>query len=76
MPNPISEPKSKKRKGDSDIIHTTNPHISVEKPDLKVMQSNFLMCVNCWDLLYSTENLHRGKASVFKNKHSLILGKK
>lgn len=59
LPNPMSEPKSKKRKGDTDIIHTTNPYISVEKPELKIMHSNFLMCVNCWDLVYSSENLHR-----------------
>ncbi|XP_050303392.1 integrator complex subunit 10 [Anthonomus grandis grandis] len=59
LPNPACEPKNKKRKGDTDLIHNTNPHISVEKSELKVMQSNFLMCVNCWDLIFSSENLHR-----------------
>ncbi|XP_030755668.1 integrator complex subunit 10 isoform X2 [Sitophilus oryzae] len=59
LPNPMSEPKSKKRKSDTEIIHTTNPYISVEKPELKNIHSNFLMCVNCWDLLHSSENLHR-----------------
>ncbi|KAF7286708.1 integrator complex subunit 10 isoform X2 [Rhynchophorus ferrugineus] len=67
LPNPMSEPKSKKRKSDTDIIHTTNPYISVEKPDLKAIHSNFLMCVNCWDLLYSSESLHREFLKIHSN---------
>ncbi|CAG9772960.1 unnamed protein product [Ceutorhynchus assimilis] len=60
LPSPISEPKTKKRKSDGgDSAHPINAHVSVERPDLKIMQSNFLMCVNCWELLYSSENLHR-----------------
>lgn len=60
LPNPLTEPKSKKRKNDSEIIHSTSPYISVEKPDLKIMQINFLMCGNCWEFIYSSDILQRG----------------
>ncbi|KAJ8914953.1 hypothetical protein NQ315_002477 [Exocentrus adspersus] len=59
LPNPVTEPKSKKRKSDGDIVHNTVPYITVEKPDLKYIHSNFLVCVNCWDLLNSSENIQR-----------------
>ncbi|KAJ8939787.1 hypothetical protein NQ314_010991 [Rhamnusium bicolor] len=55
----FTEPKSKKGKNDGEIAHSTVPYISVEKPDLKYIHSNFLVCVNCWDLLNSSENLQR-----------------
>ncbi|XP_060526875.1 integrator complex subunit 10 [Cylas formicarius] len=70
LPNPTTEPKSKKRKNDQDIIHATNPYVSVEKADLKVIHSNFLMCVNCWDLLQSSENMQR---EFFKMQNHLKL---
>ncbi|XP_018566240.1 integrator complex subunit 10 [Anoplophora glabripennis] len=59
LPNPVTEPKSKKRKSDGEVVHTTVPYITVEKPELKYIHSNFLVCVNCWDLLNSSENLQR-----------------
>lgn len=55
LPSPLTDPKSKKRK--SEDAHF--PYISVEKPEYKNIQSNFIMCVNCWDLLYSSEVLKR-----------------
>ncbi|KAL1505353.1 hypothetical protein ABEB36_004940 [Hypothenemus hampei] len=56
LPNSLPEPKCKKRKGETD---STNPYITVEKQEFKSMQTNFLMCVNCWDLITSSETLHR-----------------
>ncbi|ERL85498.1 hypothetical protein D910_02917, partial [Dendroctonus ponderosae] len=67
LPQPISEPKSKKRKGDTEIIHMTNPHISVPKLDLKALQSNFLMCVNCWDLISASETVHREFIKIYSH---------
>lgn len=64
LPSPGTEPKSKKRKSESDN-QTILPYITVEKPELKNIQSNFMICMNCWDLLNSSENLKRGKLTGF-----------
>ncbi|CAH1174144.1 unnamed protein product [Phaedon cochleariae] len=57
LPSLIAETKSKKRKSDADVF--TTPSVTVEKPELKNIQSNFMICMNCWDLLNSSENLQR-----------------
>ncbi|KAG5882634.1 hypothetical protein JTB14_001824 [Gonioctena quinquepunctata] len=57
LPSFVAEPKTKKRKNDGDAPQA--PCITVEKPELKNIQSNFMVCVNCWDLLNSSENLQR-----------------
>ncbi|XP_066147308.1 integrator complex subunit 10 [Euwallacea fornicatus] len=67
LPNPVSEPKGKKRKTDTDIIHTTTPYISVEKPELKVMQSNFLMCINCWEFITTYDIVHREFLKIYSH---------
>lgn len=59
LPSPITEPKSKKRKAETDS-QTLLPYITVEKPELKNIHSNFMICMNCWDLLNSSESLRRG----------------
>ncbi|XP_049820530.1 integrator complex subunit 10 isoform X2 [Aethina tumida] len=56
LPLPVTETKAKKRKSDNDYLF---PHISVEKSDFKNMPSNFMICVNCWDLINSSEMLQR-----------------
>lgn len=56
-PNPIIEPKSKRRKLDHE---TSTPQITVDKPELRNIVNNFLMTVKCWELLNSTEALQRG----------------
>lgn len=62
LPGPtITEPKSKRRKGDPDI---NVPYVTVEKPELKNVMNNFVMAVNCWDLLNGSDTLHRGMRSV------------
>ncbi|KAF5294624.1 hypothetical protein FQA39_LY02756 [Lamprigera yunnana] len=55
-PNPVSEPKSKKRKGDADNVA---PFVTVEKTENKNITSNFLMTVNCWEILHSSDYLQR-----------------
>lgn len=57
LPNPIIEPKAKRRKLDHD---TCAPNITVEKSELRSITNNFLMTVKCWDLLNSAEALQRG----------------
>ncbi|KAF2903241.1 hypothetical protein ILUMI_02937 [Ignelater luminosus] len=64
LPTPASEPKSKRRKGDSD---NTLPHITVDKAENKNVINNFLMAVNCWDLFHSSDYLQREFAKV--NSH-------
>lgn len=59
LPLPVTETKAKKRKSDNDYLF---PHLSVEKPDFKNMPSNFMICVNCWDLINSSEMLQRGNS--------------
>ncbi|XP_057658479.1 integrator complex subunit 10 [Diorhabda carinulata] len=59
LPNLVTETKSKKRKSDSDMTHYSTPTVTVEKPQLKNIQSNFMVCMNCWDLLSSSDNLKR-----------------
>lgn len=59
LPHPGVEPKSKKRKADTEN-QTVVPYLTVEKLELKNIQSNFMICMNCWDLLNSSENLKRG----------------
>ncbi|CAH1993576.1 unnamed protein product [Acanthoscelides obtectus] len=54
-----AEPKGKKRRNDAEIVSSSLPQITVEKPDLKSIQSSFLICLNCWDLLNSCESLQR-----------------
>ncbi|CAH0553252.1 unnamed protein product [Brassicogethes aeneus] len=56
LPNPVAETKGKKRKSDGEY---TQPHITVENPKFKTMHNNFLMCLNCWDLINSSEILQR-----------------
>lgn len=58
LPNPAPEPKAKRRKGEPDA---TLPYLTVEKSEHKIISNNFIMAVNCWDLLNSTDNLHRGE---------------
>ncbi|CAH1104355.1 unnamed protein product [Psylliodes chrysocephalus] len=58
LPN-LTETKSKKRKSDVDMPHISAPCVTVEKPQFKNIQNNFLVCMNCWDLLNSSENLRR-----------------
>ncbi|CAG9860599.1 unnamed protein product [Phyllotreta striolata] len=55
----LAEPKNKKRKTDVDVSHVSAPCITAEKPQYKHIQNNFLICMNCWDLLNSSENLQR-----------------
>lgn len=47
---------TKRRKSETDLL---TPLITVEKPELKNITSNFIMAVNCWDLLHSSEPLNR-----------------
>lgn len=53
-----TEPKTKRKKTDAE---TSSPHITIEKPEQKIICSNFMMAVNCWDLLQSSEHLKRGE---------------
>ncbi|XP_074038385.1 integrator complex subunit 10 [Leptinotarsa decemlineata] len=57
LPSLVAEPKTKKRK--SDVDGSQVPCLTVEKPELKHIQSNFMVCVNCWDLLNSSDSLQR-----------------
>ncbi|XP_072397868.1 integrator complex subunit 10 [Diabrotica undecimpunctata] len=59
LPNLVTEPKGKKRKNDADMSHFSSPCITVEKPHLKCIQNNFMLCLNSWDLINSSENLRR-----------------
>ncbi|KAK4883162.1 hypothetical protein RN001_006481 [Aquatica leii] len=56
LPNPASEPKSKRRKGESD---NQTPFITVDKTENKNIIGNFQMAVNCWDLFHSSDHLQR-----------------
>lgn len=57
LPNPTPEPKAKRRKNDTDI---NTPFLTIERPENKIISNTFIMAVNCWDLLNSSEHLHRG----------------
>lgn len=57
LPNPTIDMKTKRRKCESDL---NAPLLTIERPENKVISSNFIMAVNCWDLLNSTELFHRG----------------
>lgn len=58
MPSPHNESKSKRRKIESE---NNMPHVTADKPGTNQIVSNFIMASNCWDLLHSSEGLHRGK---------------
>lgn len=47
---------TKRRKSETDL---QTPLITLEKPELKNITTNFIMAVNCWDLLHSSEPLNR-----------------
>lgn len=55
---PASESKAKRRKAEPDAL---SPNITIEKPELKIITNNFIMAVNCWNLLNSSDNVQRGK---------------
>lgn len=57
LPNPTPEPKAKRRKTDTDV---NTPFLTIERPENKIISNTFIMAVNCWDLLNSSEHLHRG----------------
>lgn len=63
LPFPSSDPKGKKRRGDGEPVHSANPILTIDKPEMKHIHCNFMCCVNCWDLLNSAEHLQRGKVS-------------
>ncbi|XP_018329215.1 integrator complex subunit 10 isoform X2 [Agrilus planipennis] len=52
LSNPSLEPKSKRRRTDSE---SSTPIITVDKNENKNIANNFLMASNCWDLLHSSE---------------------
>lgn len=60
LPAPGTEPKGKKRKSDVDSVHSSVPYVTVDKPELKNIQSNFMVCVGCWDILNSSETMQKG----------------
>lgn len=62
LPGPLSEPKAKRRKGETDA---NGPYLTVEKAENKSISANFIMAVNCWDLLNSSDGLQRGKLKQF-----------
>ncbi|XP_031333411.1 integrator complex subunit 10 [Photinus pyralis] len=55
LPTPVTEPKSKRRKGEND----STPLLTVDKSENRGIIGNFLMAVNCWDLFHSSDNLQR-----------------
>lgn len=57
LPHPAPEPKVKRRKGEPDV---STPYLTVERPENKIISNNFIMAVSCWDLLNSSDSLHRG----------------
>lgn len=55
LPSPqIPEHKAKKRKTEVDL---NVPHLSTENSN-KSITSNFMLAVNCWDLLHSTDEIN------------------
>lgn len=63
LPNPHNESKSKRRKTDPEA---NTPYITTDKPGSNQIIANFIIASNCWDLLHSSEALHRGIFIIFQ----------